>query len=539
MDKNNFSTVDAKNKQIELYSSSGTQPVALDSLNVPKITVPLPQPIEQLQSKPVDNTAQIDEFINATKAKEGEASKQSTNIYKAISDLQPTLLGEFQSRAEERQKSGVNQLSQEMSSIKGQIKIKEAEIQKSDVELMQSLQNIEDKPIAMEFITGQQASVQRNAKLARALKTSEIGVLNARAMALQGDYTNAIDAAEQAVELKYAPQRELINMYQSQLKALEPQLNKEEKEQAREQAIRTQLMMDNLKEAQASDKAKQSMIMNAISQGAPQSLIAQASKAGSSLQSAMILGQYSGDYYKTELLKNQIATEKAQRAKIYNDINAKNQAGATPFSVVGQNMTAPNGDSVGLPMNYLSAISNTKLNEGQANAVSFVARMIQAAKNIDGRTGDVTGSKMNFYETSKYDPTSAGSAVGRLVGSDNSRLYNADAEDFIRAQLRKESGASIAPDELAGAKTLYLAEGAGQDEKDLLLAKQKRDGAVKSMIAQAGPAAPILLKYYEETKATTSNDSSKTDAAIKQLEGAYGAGATPISAGYAGYQPKN
>ncbi len=45
-------------------------------------------------------------------------------------------------------------------------------------------------------------------------------------------------------------------------------------------------------------------------------------------KAAMILGEYSGDYYKTQLLKQQIATEKAQRDKIYSDIAANGTTGA-------------------------------------------------------------------------------------------------------------------------------------------------------------------------------------------------------------------
>jgi hypothetical protein len=58
------------------------------------------------------------------------------------------------------------------------------------------------------------------------------------------------------------------------------------------------------------------MIVQGASQNAPQDLLTRAKNAKTPSEAAIILGQYAGDYYKTELLKQQIATEKAQRAKI-------------------------------------------------------------------------------------------------------------------------------------------------------------------------------------------------------------------------------
>ena len=84
----------------------------------------------------------------------------------------------------------------------------------------------------MEFITGQQASVEQRARIARALKMSEIGILNSRVTAEQGNLQLALDQAQKAVDTKYAPIKELLQIRQSQIEALTPLFNAAEKREA-------------------------------------------------------------------------------------------------------------------------------------------------------------------------------------------------------------------------------------------------------------------------------------------------------------------
>ena len=245
-------------------------------------------------------------------------------------------------------------------------------------------------------------------------------------------------------------------------------------------------------ERKANEKGIADLVTNAAGQGAPADIRAKASKAKTPMEAANILGMYAGDYLKNEFLREQIKTERSKRLQVDTKTSLLTPQ---PTGVV----TAPNGDAIGIPNETLSAIGKLKLNEGQANAVAFVSRMIQSSKAIDSQLGKIkpTGG---FYETSGYDPTSVGSGFGRVFGSDQSRVYDTNAKDFIRAKLRKESGATITDQEMEADAQIYVPRGMGLDEKDLLLAKTKRDEAIKSMIAQSGPAAPYLQQYYEQSK---------------------------------------
>lgn len=319
---------------------------------------------------------------------------------------------------------------------------------------------------------------------------------------VSADYESAKNYADQIVEAKYSQKLADIEAAKTNLENLKENLTAAEKKTA--QATLERLNKDKKDEEQKmqNDKDISKLIIDA-SPVAPPDILARAkaiqAKGGTATDVAMALGQYGGDYLKNELLKEQIKQTIANTNKIKSEtVKVDTQTSLLTSQPTGV-ITAPNGDAIGLPNSTLSAIGKLKLNEGQANAVAFTSRMIQSAQAIDKQLGEINPTG-GFYETTGYDPTSAGSAIGRFVGSDKSRVYNINSQDFIRAKLRKESGATISPEEMSADSAIYTPSGAGLDEKDLLLAKTKRDEAIKSMIAQAGPAAPYLQQYYEQSK---------------------------------------
>lgn len=475
--------------------SGNITPAPVSVQDIQKPVAPIEVPVAPVQTQAPVSTNLAQDILNKTAVAETDAQKTARELSTKISSLLPSTVGETQALADAKKQYQVDELSKNLNDINSQILMKQAELNKDDASLAMGIQNIEDKPIAMEFITGQQASVQRQAQIARMAKNAEIGILNARALGLQGNIELATKMAQQAVDLKYAPIKETINLYSAQLKALEPLLSADEKKVAREQEIKTKLAMNEVEQKQADEKKIQELILNASSQGASSSLISKASLAKTPIEVAQILGEFGGkDYLQNQKLRVEIARINSEIVK-----NANSSIG-----VVNGSITAPNGDTInGLPTSYMQVIAKTKLNDSQANAVAFVTRMIQSDKSIKEQLGSIynkgEGTVNPFFdEVSGYDPTSIGSSFGRVFNSDNARQYDRNAEDFIRAQLRKESGASIAPTELEGGKKLYTSIGAGKDQKDIKEAEIKRDVAIKSMISQAGPASGILLQYYNQ-----------------------------------------
>jgi len=303
-----------------------------------------PEPQITLPEAPVSTTTptftnEADRILQQSEVEDTEAQKLGNKLSESIFSSLQNLTGEQQALGEAQIASGVGQFKKQLQDINSQILKKQAELQQDDVRLIQSVQNLEQQKIPMEFITGQQQSVQRDAQIARALKASEIGILNASALATQGNIALAMETAQQAVDLKYAPYKEEIALYKSQLEALAPILSRDEKKQAREQELKANLALKDLDKRQANDKALQDILINASSQNAPVDLLNRAKSAKTPSEAAMILGQYAGDFYKTELLKQNIETEKAQRAKIYADLAKTNAetAAATALAKLPSN----------------------------------------------------------------------------------------------------------------------------------------------------------------------------------------------------------
>lgn len=299
--------------------------ITADSLNTPKTVI-----LTGIPTTPATPVNQAEQLLAQTAVADTEAQKASQSLSKGILELIPQLQGQTQSLREAERTQGLPAMRQNLQNINNQILQKQAELQQDDIKLVQAVQNIEDKPIAMEFITGQQQSVQRNAQIARALKASEIGVLNATALGMQGNIALAQETAKQAVETKYAPYKEALETYRLQLEALTPLLNADEKKQAREQELKTKLAFNDIERKQKNEEDLNKMIINASAQNAPQSLLAKAKLEKDPVKAAMVLGQYAGDYYKTQLLKAEIAKTYAQTRALTQPVSSTGKIETLP-----------------------------------------------------------------------------------------------------------------------------------------------------------------------------------------------------------------
>lgn len=320
--------------------SFGVAPTPVTPIQPP--TIPNSQNIttfgtQQLNLPPVNITQpnvtdinQAQELIQKTAVEETEAQKADKSLSKFLYEIAPKLQGQAAEQALQEKRFGRDEKLLQLNALNNEIRMKDAELRQDDIKLAQSIQNIEDKPIAMEFITGQQQSVARNAQIMRALKVSERDMMNARAVGLQGDITLAESMAKKAVEEKYAPWKELLETVKMQQEFLKPILDADEKKQLREQEIKTTLAMNDIKKREKNETDIQQMIVTASSQGAPQNIVDKAKTAKDPATAAMILGQYAGDYYKTQLLKAEIA-------KTY----AQTKALTQPVSLTGQIETLP------------------------------------------------------------------------------------------------------------------------------------------------------------------------------------------------------
>lgn len=244
----------------------------------------------------------------------------ASNISSTMLQLIPQLQGQSQELATQKKALGVDTMRTNLQNLNNQILQKQAELSQQDVALAQGLQNIEDQTIPMEFITGQQLSLEKRTNLAKAVKTSQINMLNASALAAQGNIALANDLAQEAVDLKFAPMKEMYTTLQAQLQAIQPMLNAEEKRVASQQAAMVDVQKKLLDIKADQQKNISSLLLQSQANGIDPQTYTKAlnayNRGASDLEIASIIGPYGGKEY----LANRDIIDYA-RGTIYNATN--------------------------------------------------------------------------------------------------------------------------------------------------------------------------------------------------------------------------
>lgn len=186
--------------------------------------------------------ASIAEIIRSLTVPQTETEKKQQSLL----DQMTALVGENAKKAADQltaeQSAGLPQLRQRFAEINGQILTKSAEYNALQVANA-------NKTITMSSIIGNERAIL-NAKAA------DIGLLTAQAMALQGQISTAQETVNRAVDLKYSTIAAQLDVYQAQLNALAPTLNKEEKIQAQAQQIWLDTQKQALVDAKQTEKDK-------------------------------------------------------------------------------------------------------------------------------------------------------------------------------------------------------------------------------------------------------------------------------------------
>lgn len=355
-------------------STLPTQPAQQGATVIPVTTMGSQQQIniptqQQPMTAPVtmNYADQLMQQANADSQNTQVQDYQNTSIMQML-DAYNNLAGESAYRTQAIQDSNINGLKQNLQNINNQILTKQAEIQQDDVRLAAGLNNIEKKAIPMEFITGQQQSVQRDAQIARALKMSEIGVLNAQVLAGQGNIELAQKTVDDAVAAKFAPFKEIIDINKQQLEAIAPLLSKAEAKQAAAQKLKTDLSLRKLDKLESDEKLTQKLAIEAGQNGAPKSLIDQALKARPE-EAARLLSKYSTDNINYQRKLATAAGTFGVNPKVLNTTQFKAAQNAGQFKTVLK-------DTIGLVKKYGNYEKLDAAGKGALDAASVQLRSL-------------------------------------------------------------------------------------------------------------------------------------------------------------------
>ena len=172
---------------------------------------------------------------------------------------------------------GLNQLRQDYAKLN-------ADILRKTAEYNTMMQGVEGKPITMSSIIGQQGQINK-------MKASEIGMLQAQALGLQGQIETAQEIANRAVDLKYQTIETTLKVYEAQLNMIAEDLNKEEQIAFQAQQNMLADERDRIAEQKAIEKNVQSIALLAMQNGADTGLVDQITKAKTEIEASQIAGQ--------------------------------------------------------------------------------------------------------------------------------------------------------------------------------------------------------------------------------------------------------
>lgn len=393
-------------------------------------------------------TNEADRILQAIQTEDTATQKFADKQSLDIASLTSQLLGESEARTAAFNEVGITQKKQEYQNLSSQILNKQAEIAQDDIQLLSNLNELEKKAITGIAIKGQQRSVTKDAQLARALKVAEIGVLNAQVLAKQGDIQLAMETAQNAVDAKYAPIREQIDVLRMQLEAIQPILSKDEKKQAQAQQIKLGIEERRIQSQAETDKTIQNLMLEASKNGAPQSVLNSVSKATSVREAIQKMGKYSTDPLDR-------AIKSAQLSKINQDMSlARSKFNAEKQVSVGQNQSEilQLSDFIKKAQNLATNKKGIKASSGtlqrkaglsndirdwRADATSLISRMGVDELGRIKLSGVTFG---NLTESERQAFTSAASALTSSAKTDKNGNYTgyfSVSESKLKEELGK------------------------------------------------------------------------------------------------------
>lgn len=411
----------------------------INAPNTPNIPVTTPPAPVAPTTPPAPYNA-ADEAIKAMQVKDTPTQDLATNLSTQIYDLLPKLAGETQATADAYKAAGVDTLKADLQGINSQILKKQAELAQDDTTLVANMRNEERRDTLLPFAQSNQAKLAGDAAITRALKTSEIGVLNALALGKQGQIELATETAKDAVALKFAPYKEAISIYQAQLTALAPILSKDEKKQAAEQTLRGNIALKAIDKAQADEENVAKLIVNAASQNAPQGLLNKAKLAKNPAEAAQILGVYSGDYLDRQVKLAQLAKIGIETKKIQNEIGSNGTLKYLSPEDLAKFNSTPEVKNLNAGITYAKAVADYK----KAINDYGTGELFGKGSGVLGQTySALVGATKDYYSLGSYDngveklialgipePSITGSKISRTAALDTA--FNGALESVKR-----------------------------------------------------------------------------------------------------------
>ena len=252
----------------------------------------------------IDNTAVVVDSVNAqvnadAKAAADAAAKKvadaKTASDAAVSDITGILTqleseGTEQAQAEED--AGIPGFAQQQADITGQIAVKTAEYNQLALQEEQMTTTEEGKPISLQHISGNIAQVQREFRSRKNMVASDLSLLQAQSLAINGKQAAAQSAVNRAIDLKYDSLRQKLDTKRFLFDVIREDLSDAEAAQLKVQEDILAREEADLAEKKANDIAIQNWAIQAAVAQAPAEIIEQIKNAPDQVTAAQIAAPY-------------------------------------------------------------------------------------------------------------------------------------------------------------------------------------------------------------------------------------------------------
>lgn len=179
-----------------------------------------------------------------------------------------------------------------------------------------------------------------------------------------------------------------------------------------------------------------------------------------------------------------------QRLVAQQDETARHNKAGEGLTRRGQDITASNAKAAReqsdrhFKETQAASKASGNATEGERNAAGYLMRMTEASKLLDQFEG--SGAATYGTQTAAAVPF-VGGAIRRAVMTPEQQQYRQAQEDWVRAKLRKESGASIATDEMdREIETYFPMPGEG---KEVIAQKRKARATANAAMRQSSGRA--------------------------------------------------
>ena len=386
---------------------------------------------------PTDLTEQIMGFNQGVQQLDAERNTKEQGIEqgnKYLATLFNEITGIPQFQAQEEEKARLPALQNEL------LELEDLQRQQT-LSYLQGFQNIQGKPIAMEFITGQQEQLNRQRAIDTMLTTALIE-------SKQGRITKAQDTVKRAVDAKYDP---IIRNYEMAKFFLEQQgsnLSRTDKK-ILEQKAEQQKFIEQQREE---EKEIRSLGLKISANQAPQDVVSKIMNA-KSMNDAIVMA---APYMQSPTDKIDLNYKIAQTMKIYNDIRNDNKLTTDPASALAyaQQYAATGQIPAGLPKGSFGAVAQYAKelprptgeivsratgvkptgSDTQLGAMSALVSAVELAKQLQE------------LDAQRWGGLVAGTA-GKVFGSADQQRYVDTKKQIVDLLARARTGAAMTASE--------------------------------------------------------------------------------------------